>query len=222
MSQKNKLIIFDCDGVLINSEWAHREARYRLLVKESAPYSEDPYIDQPGFSCWSFWYRLLKDPLLADHYTAKQYDLALRILTHSNLFPDQDLLCLLAWLQNSNAHLCVASGSPSDFVHGVLQHYNLQAYFQAVFTANDVEHVKPAPDLFIASLNHFNIPAQEVVVIEDSDSGCQAAQSANCHCIAFSRYNDSQQRYQKADIVLPSMETIQDYLQTRHSIVSPT
>lgn len=215
MNIKADLVIFDCDGVLIDSEWAHQQARrelagtYGLSEAACAP-------NKPGYSCWAFWADYIEDPDTVQRVTAKQFDNALQLIVHAEKALPPGLTDLLDALKASSVTTAVASGSSSAFVHGFLEHYQLNGYFDAVLCSEHVRRLKPAPDIFNHCMAKLGITPQRTVVIEDSDSGCRAAKAAQCRCLAYSRYSSDTETYREADAVFDAMDQIAACLKDMH------
>jgi HAD superfamily hydrolase (TIGR01509 family) len=80
--------------------------------------------------------------------------------------------------------LAVASSSDRAWVENWLAHHQLRHYFRCVRTRDDVAHVKPAPDLFLAAAACLGVSPARCVVLEDSPNGMRAAAAAGMRCVA--------------------------------------
>src|SRR5260370_40757988 len=78
----------------------------------------------------------------------------------------------------------VASSSSRDWVHGHLERLGILDLFDCLCSRDDVEHVKPAPDLYLAVLACLGVNAYEAVALEDSPNGILSAQHAGLRCVA--------------------------------------
>jgi beta-phosphoglucomutase family hydrolase len=72
----------------------------------------------------------------------------------------------------------IASGGPRDIVHRMLQITGLAPLFKVVVTPEDVEHGKPAPDMFLLAAQKMGVPAEKCLVFEDAEPGMRAAEAA--------------------------------------------
>ena len=104
--------------------------------------------------------------------------------------------------------LAVASSSPENWVRGHLTRLGLTDRFQTIKTADDVAKTKPAPDLFLAVLNEFQIKAEEAIVFEDSPNGILAADAAGIACVAIPNPLTSQLKFEQASLRLASLEDL--------------
>lgn len=74
--------------------------------------------------------------------------------------------------------VAIASGGPRDIVHRMLQISGLAPLFKVVVTPEDVEHGKPAPDMFLLAAQRMGVPPRECLVFEDAEPGMRAAEAA--------------------------------------------
>lgn len=91
---------------------------------------------------------------------------------------------LLATGRAAGMRLAVASSSDYAWVSGWLRHHQLDRAFDCIRTRNDVAHVKPAPDLFLAAAECLDVSPARCVVFEDSPNGMRAAAAAGMRCVA--------------------------------------
>ncbi len=182
-----KLIIFDCDGVLVDSEIVANRVFAEILTKFGYPLTPEDSIKRfTGIDCKSannlisqesgiiFPNNLadLTDQAILQALEEKLAPLMLPVLTH-------DLL--------QNVDKCVASNSPRNQVLRSLAITKQNPYFKEehVFSAKQVQNPKPAPDLFLFAAQQLGYHPNDCLVIEDSPTGIQAARSAGMSVIAF-------------------------------------
>jgi HAD superfamily hydrolase (TIGR01509 family) len=99
----------------------------------------------------------------------------------------------------------VASSSSRDWVRGHLERLGIVDLFDCLQAREDVEHVKPAPDLYLASLDCLGVAASEAVAIEDSPNGVIAAKSAGLRCVAVPNRITAGLDLSHADVRLTSL-----------------
>ena len=78
--------------------------------------------------------------------------------------------------------MAIASSSSKGWVLGWVEKLKIKNYFEQFFNRDDVERIKPAPDLFLSSCEALNIKPSEALVLEDSENGLKAATSAGIRC----------------------------------------
>ncbi len=173
-----KLVIFDCDGVLVDSEMLSAELLMNMLA------DVDMAIDWPVF-CADF---LGRSFAVASDRMAKRFGRALpndfQMRYRENLLgtmqaslkamPDVEPA-----LKGLQVPCAVATSSSPERVAVSLSSTGLSSYFEhACFTASEVKNGKPAPDLFLHVAAKFNVPPAQCLVIEDSEMGLRAGNAA--------------------------------------------
>jgi len=179
------LIIFDCDGVLIDSETLSKRVLLNMLAKLGVNLSDDYYYAH--FLGYNFKHVTAK--VLADFSVTltnefrQNYRQALIEVFAVELEPTIDLKWLLGQLKVNS---CVATSSSPEKVKHTLNYTSLTDYFSGcVFTSSEVKHGKPAPDLFLHAAAKMGVAPKNCLVIEDSQAGVQAAQAANMRVIRY-------------------------------------
>jgi len=186
LSQHNiDLIIFDCDGVLIDSETLSKRVLLNMLAKLGVNLSDDYYYAH--FLGYNFEHVTAK--VLADFSVTltnefrQNYRQALIEVFAVELEPTIDLKWLLGQLKVNS---CVATSSSPEKVKHTLNYTSLTDYFSGcVFTSSEVKNGKPAPDLFLHAAAKMGVAPKNCLVIEDSQAGVQAAQAANMRVIRY-------------------------------------
>lgn len=180
-----ELIIFDCDGVLIDSEIISQRVLLHMLKGLNADVPLEYF--NAHFLGYSFDHvkkKILDDFLITlPNDFSEHYQQALMNEFATELTPTDQLNWALIQL---NTPYCVATSSSPQRVNRALAITQLTHYFpNCVFTASEVEKGKPAPDLFLHAAKKMNVQPENCLVIEDSPAGIQAAQSANMHIIHY-------------------------------------
>lgn len=206
-----KAIIFDMDGVLLDSEPLHMAAMNMVLAPLGHAVAAEEYVRYIGDSSENTWQgiavaRGLADPVAS--YMAR-YDEAVVAVVVAQAAPMPGLLPLLADLQTAGVPLAVGSTSSRRWVEASLAAIGVRAAFAAVVSAEEVAHGKPAPDIFLRAAALLGVPPAACVVLEDSPRGLQAARAAGMFAVALRRPDlllapalDSQ----AADLVVPSLD----------------
>jgi HAD superfamily hydrolase (TIGR01509 family) len=184
---KCKAIIFDMDGVIIDSEPRHERA-FREVFAEMG-YGETHGMDFPyyyGRSDRALWLDFIakhKPKWSLDELTDWKQRRFLEIIRHEqpifNGLPD--LLEKLA----SRFRLAVASGSFHPVIDEVLAMKHLRRFFPVVVSVQDVPRGKPAPDVFLRAAELLQVPAADCCVVEDAAAGVDAALAAGMSVIAI-------------------------------------
>jgi HAD superfamily hydrolase (TIGR01509 family) len=177
MMRRNGLIIFDCDGVLVDSELLSCRCLAELLTELDVPASQEEVLDL-------FLGRSVT--AVVAHYEARSFRLPadfearlgqrVKDAFTAELQPIRDIAEVLRHLESP---YCVASSSDAERVAHSLELTGLAGLFgKRVFTAGLVANGKPAPDLFLYAAAKMRAKPAETLVIEDSVSGVKAARAA--------------------------------------------
>lgn len=100
--------------------------------------------------------------------------------------------------------MAVASSSSAEWVIGHLERFGLRCYFQSVVTAEDVQDVKPEPDLYLLALQNLGLSNGSVLAFEDSPNGIIAAKAAGLRCLAVPNLITREMDLQQADKIYGS------------------
>ena len=186
------LIIFDCDGVLVDSE----PLAYNLLSQALTPYFSDQSATM-ALACIGRSYpdiqRFINNqtasPLPAGFWDRLQQ--ATLAALQTQLRPDPSLRSLLTRLPQP---FCVASSGAHSKIRLSLQAANLLDLFEGqIFSAEDVAHGKPAPDVFLLAANQNRVNPADCLVIEDSGPGVEAGRAAGMTTLHFVPTGDGAQ-----------------------------
>ncbi|MEI6665464.1 MAG: HAD family phosphatase [Chloroflexota bacterium] len=172
-------VIFDMDGVLVDSEPVHRTAARRLIAPQVM--TDDEYARFVGSTTESFmaWirerYDLSTDELsLASRFT----DLVEEEVSEHPLPPLDGVVDLIAALSQKGMMLAVASQSKPEWVRATLEGAKLHWAFQVIVAGDAVSFGKPYPDIYLHTATQLGIPAGACLAIEDSIPGVAAAAAA--------------------------------------------
>ncbi len=181
----SSLVIFDCDGVLVDSERLSHAVLRQMLVEMGAQISFEETVDR--FIGTSMPKCVERITVLLGHAPPddflKQFADRTRTAFTSSLRAVPGIEAVLSSLR---ASFCVASNGNRAKVNFTLGHTGLLPLFtDRIFTAEEVDQPKPAPDLFLHAARSLNIPPTRVVVVEDTPTGITAARAAGMRAIGF-------------------------------------
>jgi HAD superfamily hydrolase (TIGR01509 family) len=179
------LIIFDCDGVLVDSEVISCRAHAATLTRHGYPITEDQVFDrflgrsmrQATLEVEAELGRSLPD----DFHTEVYAEIFQSFATSLQATPH-----IVETLAAITLPVCVASSGPPEKISASLNRVGLYDRFAPhIFSAVQVEHGKPAPDLFLFAAGQMNASPERCVVIEDSVSGIAAARAAGMTVLGY-------------------------------------
>ena len=188
-----ELVIFDCDGVLVDSEPAHNE----VLSENLSGYG----LDLSPEACWRI-FAGGKMTEIRDRAIAMGADLhadwidEIYGLIHAKLrlgVPAVDGIAnLLGHLKHAEVPFCVASnGSEAKMAITLGQNDLLRHFDNAMFSAHTVGIAKPEPGLFLHAAAAHGSDPQRCVVVEDSSTGAKAARAAGIRCYGYAPHGDT-------------------------------
>lgn len=175
-------ILFDCDGVLVDSEKIYVEVEREHLSRIGLTYSLDEYMTRfQGLGSADFWAALDSDhQALGKGPLPETFGEDLDAATMARI--DKELLEIAGIKQLLQAHQglrAVASSSRLNRLTHKLQHTGLFAFFEPhIYSGEQVENGKPAPDLFLFAAQKLSVDPACCLVIEDSDNGVKAGLAA--------------------------------------------
>ncbi len=179
------LVIFDCDGVLVDSERLAVKVDMLLLRELGWPLSEaeviERFVGRSNADIQATIERHLGDALPADW--AQRFEPMYERVFAAELTPVDGVVEALDQITLPN---CVASSGTHEHLRYRLALTGLYERFAGrIFSAEDVARGKPAPDLFLYAADRMGVPPAACVVVEDSRPGVEAARAAGMHVLAF-------------------------------------
>ena len=199
-----KAIIFDMDGVLIDSIGPIWESFSRVLKDEGVHFSED-YIKRnlarslrDNLQAWKTEFGIKDYDLM--EFSKKAGEIQFELMKKEKV--NSELLALLQESKRNNVVCAVATSSLRWRAEKILDLLDIKSFFQALVTADDIKNHKPAPDVFLEAANKLNIKPEECVVIEDAGNGIDAAKNANMKTIGLITKYHSADELKHADLVI--------------------
>jgi HAD superfamily hydrolase (TIGR01509 family) len=199
-------IVFDCDGVLVDSEelawraWRGMLARYDIVLTAEDIALLTGRTDRDAHAHFSTLGGLPDHARFWDELSEVTYR-----LFDSHLLAFEDAADTLDALQMRGATMAVASSSPRDRLDRSLAATGLREYFEFVVGGDEVEVGKPAPDLFLAAATGLGVEPETCWAVEDAPAGIAAARAAGMTVIAVERGQFGLEDLRAADLVVPRL-----------------
>ena len=207
-----KTVIFDMDGVIINSEPLHQKA-YQMMFKEfNLNVSDELYSSFTGMATYPICEKLCA--VFSLNYTSKLLVESKRkhfksLFENGNEFKLIDgVLKLIQHYKQNGITLVLASSASMANINMIFKKFSLDQYFKAKISGADLKASKPHPEIFEKASKLSGHPKNKCLVIEDATNGIIAAKSAGIFCVAFDGGHSKNQDYSKADIVINDFEAI--------------
>lgn len=202
--------IWDMDGVLVDSARYHFEAWKVLASELGREFTEEQFWPNFGRRNQEVIRESFGDfpPEELERLAAHRDRIYLNLIPRQ-MSPLPGVLPLLEGLRKRGFRQAVASSSPYENVHTVLEALGIKGYFSAVITAEDVKVGKPNPEVFLVAAKRLGVRPADSVVFEDSVPGVQAAKAAGARCIAVTTSRSAAALAEAgADLVVASLAEV--------------
>lgn len=213
MKEDLKLIIFDMDGVIFDSEPLHHIAKTMILKDYNIPTDIDLEWSI-GRSIIELWENIIKKyeiDNMPEALELRQYKYIVQQMKEKNTQESLGLREILGWAKKKYK-IAIASSSNRFFVNQVLEFLMLQDYFDFTIAGDEVSYRKPQPDLYLAALQKAELLPEEAIAIEDSKAGIDAAKAAGIICIGYHNPSSGDQDLSKSDYVIHELSEIENIL----------
>jgi HAD superfamily hydrolase (TIGR01509 family) len=206
-----KAVIFDMDGVLVNSEPHHIIIEKQLFAQLNLNISDEEHSSYMGKSSEQMWTEIIRKHNLshkAEELAQRNTDKIIEYFSGLNeidLMPG--IVNLLEKISHKRIPVAVASSSDAKTIEIILSRTGLSKYFLHVISSGLVAKGKPEPDIYLYTARLLNVKPDECLVVEDSVNGIKAAKAAKMLCVAYNGVSSVGQNHDLAD------ETINDFSQ---------
>ncbi|NHM07396.1 HAD family hydrolase [Flavobacterium sp. CYK-4] len=201
-----KTVIFDMDGVIVDTEPVHHFAYNQHFKELQIEVSPELYASFTGNSTKNIYEKLKELYQLED-------EVLHLVETKRNLFNDafdakEDLYlldgvaALIKELHEKGMQLVLASSSARVTIERIFNRFKLHQYFSHIVSGEDFPRSKPHPAIFEEAARLSQTPVENCIVIEDSTNGIKAANAAGIYCVAYVSVNSKLQDLSLADRVI--------------------
>ncbi|MCC5636970.1 HAD family phosphatase [Nostoc sp. CHAB 5844] len=214
---KLNLVIFDCDGVLIDSEPLANNILLEMLIEIGIVLTLDDVFDIFVGKSMSQCVEIIKNRFGKSPPENFSNEFRQRVLQAfiTDLLPVQGIYEVLSKL---NFSYCVASNSSHDWIKTALAATNLLPYFSGkIFSAKDVQRSKPYPDVFLYAADRMGFSPKECVVIEDTPTGVRAGVDAGMTVFGYAELIQPEKlREVGASVVFNDMRLLPNLLEQQN------
>ena len=191
MSNIIQAVIWDLDGVIIDSADEHRRAWQRLAREEGIKFTDEDF--------WATFGKrnddiiaILWGPLSPEQVQLlrDRKEIYFRDLIRQTAAPLPGSMELMRSLHEAGYLQALASSAPIENIQLISEVLGLERYLTALVSGETVPHGKPAPDIFLKAAQQLHIEPSRSLVIEDAVAGVEAAHAAGMRCIAVAGNRD--------------------------------
>jgi beta-phosphoglucomutase len=208
MSNSIQAVIWDLDGVIIDSADEHRRAWQRLAREEGVPFTDA-----------DFWATFGKrnDAIFAEKWgplsaaeaqiLADRKEAYFRELIRETAAPLPGAMELMHELHEAGYAQALASSTPIENIQLISDALGLERYLSVLVSGETVPHGKPAPDIFLKAASELGILPHLCLVIEDAVAGVEAAHAAGMRCISVAGERDLP-GLRKAELMVKTLKEV--------------
>ena len=214
--KKLQCVIFDMDGVIINSEEIHKKAYFETFNSLGVDVSEELYKTMTGSSTINAFQKLV------NHFNLNNIPEELVLQKRKryvNYFENDPTLALvhgvkelIQFLNKQNLTLVLASSSAMVNINRVFSRFDLNQYFTAKISGADLTASKPHPEIFEKAAILGGVSKEQCIVIEDSDNGIKAANDAGIFVVGYENPLVSDQTLKDANLIIRDYNILKKHI----------
>jgi HAD superfamily hydrolase (TIGR01509 family) len=205
-----KLIIFDHDGLMVNSEEIIFKAIRDIFKKYHQNYTWEYFIQHIGMSVTEslqIFYKDFSIPITFEEFYKLRNEKVSKYL-EKHLQVMGGLIPLLNYFQKLNIPMAIATSGKKDYIIKNLKKFGILKYFKIITTIDEVKKGKPHPDLILKTLKKAKLKPENAILLEDSPNGIQAAYNAKVFSIAVPTKGVDYNRFTKANIITQNLTQV--------------
>lgn len=185
-SAKLAAVVFDLDGLIVNSEDVYEQADVEVLRRRGKVYDAELRAQMMGRPTAESLRAMIEWHALEDTIELLEAERSLLRdkLLEESIEPMPGLSRLLERLKAAGVPKAIATSGHRSYAAYVLERLDLQACFKFVLTSEDVVHGKPAPDVYQLAAARLGVAPPQIMVLEDSVNGCRAGVAAGAYTVA--------------------------------------
>ena len=215
MIQNLKCVIFDMDGVIIDSEPLHKKAYFETFESLGLTVSEELYVTLTGSSTLNAFQKLIKHFNLSNNPEDLVKDKRKRYVNFFEKDPNLHLVNgveeIIKYFHKKGITLILASSSAMININRVFDRFNLQPYFKAKISGADLKESKPNPEIFEKAAILGGYSKENCIVIEDSDNGIKAANDAGIFVFGYKNPLVDNQTLENANAVITDYNELKTF-----------
>jgi beta-phosphoglucomutase-like phosphatase (HAD superfamily) len=212
-------ILFDMDGVIIDSEPLHKETFFLMADKLGFSMNDkayDAFIGRSAVSQWQYAVDTFDLDKPAKVLAQEQIAMFMEQLDiPGKATPSPGLDVILKFIEKRCLLSGLASSNDRPVVEKIVRLLGLEKYLKAVVSADDAASAKPAPDVFLLAAQKIGVSPDRCLVVEDASNGIRAAKAAGMSCIAYKNPNSGEQNLSEADYQVDRLDEVVAIIEQR-------
>lgn len=205
-----EVVIFDMDGLMIDSEPFHFQAFSTVFNQFGLQFSKEEntkYIGMQDIDEAKDMVDKYLLPVTADELVKRKQAQFRRFLTQA-IIPQPGLMKLLGKLQERKYKIGIASSSALEEIESVVNGLKINKYIDVYCSAEQVKKGKPAPDVYLLAAKRLGVKPQNCLVLEDAPNGVRAGKAAGMKVFAIPSQYTKEGDFTQADKVLNSLSDV--------------
>jgi beta-phosphoglucomutase family hydrolase len=212
MATDIQAIIFDMDGVIIDSEGNQSRSLEKILQEHGVEpvFNEVGVVQVVGMTAKANLSRLKEkhDLKTSVEELEKRKNELYEEMLDEGVTPMPGLFELFEYLSDKPFKKAIASSSSKRNINTVVKLLEAEAHFDAIVSGEEVERSKPAPDIFLEAARRLGVASKHCVVLEDSPVGVAAGRAADMHVIAVPNRYTKHHDFDAADRIISSLKEL--------------
>ena len=212
LSGRYRAVIFDMDGLLLDTEvlWDRAESELFRRHGDAWTFEDKLAVMGTSFDATARYYaERLGEPLERGAALVDEMRELMKVALGRQVDARPGAMELVERLrQIGTARIALASNSSRDIVDIALAAANLTDAFETIVTSDDVDHAKPAPDIYLLACERLGVAPSDALALEDTPTGIAAAKAAGLTCVAVPQFAETD--VSAADRVVDSLEALLD------------
>lgn len=183
-----KGIIFDMDGVLVDTEWLYYQRLVEMMKSLECYVEDDTLKSVVGMSGTHFYpfianYANMDVDKMIDFYQA--YETSHPVTYNYDKIFRRDSIDIMQYAKKQRLGLAIASSSRREMIERVTKNCDIHHFFDVIMSGEDFKESKPNPEIYLETANNLNLSPNECIAIEDSSIGIKAGKEAGMTVIAL-------------------------------------
>jgi len=204
-----KAVIFDMDGVIIDSEPIHSRVKMDTFAHFGIAFNEEDLARYMGRTSGAIFKETLakcgRTDIQPEDMAAYKHAHYLEILQSGEIAPVAGSVELIKSLYAAGLPLALATSSNVRVMNTVLDSFGIRKYFTSILSGGELPESKPNPAIYLISAERLGTAPADCLVIEDTTNGILAAKRAGMYCVAYRNPNSGKQDLSEADEIVDSL-----------------